>query len=109
MSEGGNREIGEEYVGAGDEIANNFPSGLGAVVEGDTALVAVVVFEEVGEREGFLAGGLGADVAARVAEVLVLDLNDVGAHVGEEGADHGPLLACGQLDDRYTFEDHRHG
>ena len=80
-------EIGEEYVGAGDEIANNIQSSLGAVVESNAALVAVVVFKVVGEGEGFLAGGIAADVAARVAEVLVLDLNDVGAHVGEEGAE----------------------
>ena len=109
VGEGGYGEIGEEYVGAANQVAYDFKPGFGVVIEGYAALVAVVVFKVVGEGERLFAGGLAADVAAGIAEVLVLDLYYVGAHVGEEGAGHGPLLAGSELDDRNTFKDHGHG
>ena len=81
--EGVDAEVGHEDVGAGDQVGQHGPAGVGAVVDADRALPPVVQLER---RVHVLAGGggeVGAHPAERVADER-LHLHHVGPPVGQD-------------------------
>jgi hypothetical protein len=91
----------EQHIGAGDELEQDRSAGVRAQVELDAALAAVVG-DEI--RTVLLA----AKGPERIAALRMLDLDHVGAEVGQHHArersrDHGA-----QLDDAHALENVGH-
>ena len=96
-------EVFEDYVGGLDELSEDLLALFGAHVEGD-ALLAAVVDGEVDAGavdEGCVGPGLFA--------AGLLDLDDLGAHVGHDHAGPGPGLIAGEFQHFYSVKATGHG
>ena len=82
-------EILDDDVEVGDKAAGDIACFLSAEIERHGLLRAVVALE-VGGESGFVATVGTAGFAAGL-----LDLNDLGAHFGEEHCSEGALLVAG--------------
>ena len=92
--------IGDEHVGGGEQAVQRFAAFLALEVERQRPLVAVEVRELAGELAGVrLAAERAQEVAARR-----LDLDDVGAVVGEKERRGRPHHDGGEIDDPYSGE-----
>ena len=101
-------EVGEEHVGGADEPEQQLAPLVRAHVEADAALATVrelhrLVHAAVGDPQDPLAH----EAAVAVAGDGVLDLDDVGAPVGEQRARHGDEEELRELHDAHAVE-HRH-
>jgi hypothetical protein len=83
-------EVLQEHVGGGDEAIEDVQGAGRLQVEGEAAL-AVVVANELGR---VAAGG-----AERIAQLGRLDLDDVGAQVGQHLPGEWPGDVAGELND----------
>ena len=99
----GRREVLDQDVGVGQQLEQQLPALLRLDVEADAELVGV----EVHERETALAvlevARVGRDRARRVA-LGILDLDHLGAEVGEQLAGVGRGEEAAVLDDRDAFQ-----
>ena len=100
--------VGEEDVGFLEEPGDDLVALFGLEVDGQALLVAVVVLEIVGEAVLVLDAAEGAAVPAGVAGEPFLDLDDLGAHVGEESAAAGAVMPDGHIDHADAFQCHCH-
>jgi len=88
------QEVGEEHVGGLHQLHED---GVGVGVlegEADAALAAVRVLHQRLERAVRRAAGSEAEAALRVAGLGVLDLDHVGAPVGEDRAGRRGDVNC---------------
>lgn len=89
----------DQYVGAGDQLDGCVALGLVLQVQGDRALVAVQGGEVLA-----VAIGDGRPAAQGVACAGRLDLDDVGAHVGQQHAAERAGGHVADFDDAYACE-----
>ena len=92
---GARREVLDQHVGAGDQPAQDFLAAVGLQVEHDAALVAVHHQEGRGLVADLRRHGMPGVVAVRP----FLDLDDVGAHVGEHQGAGRTSHHMGEIDD----------
>ena len=97
--QGGDADVGEENVGAVDQGQSHLPSLLGGEVDGDAPLRAVVQLEHRIGRE--LASQHATEGASGIAPRR-LDLDHVGAPVGEDPAGRGSGHPHAQLHDLHA-------
>ena len=98
------QEVGEEHVGLAHELvaAPRAPPGM-LEREADAALAPVGVLHERLERARGRAAGADVQAALGVAGDGVLDLDDVGAPVGEHRAGRGREGELRHLDDLHAL------
>ncbi len=94
-------EVADEHVGAADQRVEGAPAERRAQIDREAALVAVVAAE-------MRAVEAAAEAAEGVAAVRVLDLDDVGAEVGEHHPGQRPGDHGRQLDDPDAGKRRRH-
>ncbi len=103
-------EILDQHVGASRELADDAASILALEIQLDRALAAVGGVE-IGSPEMAAVGRLhkgGAPAAGVVARALALDLDDVGAEIGENLPCPGPRQDAGKLEHTYSGQRPRH-
>ena len=99
-------DVGDEHVGLVDQPAGELPAGLGGEIDDDAALVAVV------ELEGWVARQIAAEhplERTRRVPAGRLDLDHVGAPVGEDGAGGRTGDPHPHLDDAHPLQRTAHG
>ena len=102
--QGGDADVRHEHVGAGEQALHRLAAGVGPQVEHDAALAAVVELER--RHRALVADADGAeDRPLRIAGRR-LDLDDVGAPVGQHAGRRRTRHPGGQLDHADTVEDH---
>ena len=94
----------DEDVGPGGEPGEGVAALRAFDVEGEAALVGVQIEEEAASLGVRLIVGERTPASCRVAVRWLLDLDDVGAHVGEELAAVGAGDHACELDDLDAFE-----
>ncbi|GBD13995.1 hypothetical protein HRbin24_02044 [bacterium HR24] len=105
--QGTGAQVGDEHVGTLDELPGDLPAFFRLQVQGHAALAPVVLLE--GRVEGGRhAQGAGEEATERVA-VGWLQLDDVGAPVGQDGGAGRPRHPERQLDHLDAFQRTGHG
>jgi hypothetical protein len=100
--------VGEEDVAGGRELVEDLEAVVGREVEGQALLAAVRVLEQdvdVGAHDGEPAG---REAPHGVAALDVLDLDDLGAPVGEQRGGRGDEGVLGDLEDPDALHDCGH-
>jgi len=104
--EHGGQEVGQEDVGLVDETQQRGSTTRGLQVKRDALLVAVRELERV--VDGTAADAGQDEAAIAVATDRVLDLDDLGAPVGEQRTGHRNEDPLRELDDANALERGRH-
>ena len=97
-------EVVENDIGLGHEGVEGLAAFLGAEIERDAPLVAIET-EEVG---ALTIEEIRAQLARGVPRARLLDLDDVGAEVGQEPACERPPKDGGELEDADVLQGHAH-
>src|SRR5713101_7409823 len=95
-------EVLDEDVALGDKLVDDLARPGLAQVEGEALLVAIVGLEI--EVAGCFRSADRKNTAARIALLALLDLDDLGAHIGQHRCRDRPLLPDRPIDDPYAFK-----
>ena len=96
--------VGRDDVGGGDELPGQLLAVGRVDVQRDGTLAGPAVLEDAVGVEGDLGGRLGPDVADGVEPVLRLQLDHVGAEVGEQAGGERPGDGPREVDDAHPGE-----
>ena len=100
--------VGEEHVARGGELVEHLePVGL-AEIEAEALLAPVRVLEEAVDVGGHRGHARRGQPAHRVAAADVLDLDHLGAEVGERRRRGGNERVLRHLENSYAFQDFGH-
>ena len=100
--------VGEEDVAGRRQLAEDLEAVGGGEVEADALLAPVGVLEQDVDPAPEVHRAAGGEAAHGVAPLHVLDLDDLGPPVGEQGRRGGDEGVLGDLEDPYALHDCGH-